>query len=73
MACGAWTIRLRVRAGKPRLRVFQPHHRFFAWQGYDETDEVWGDGSAALEDDGFLNIALRFHHGDQATLKVQKC
>ena len=46
---------------------------FFTWQGYDETDEVWGDGSAELEDDGFLDIELRFHHGDQATLKAQKC
>lgn len=46
---------------------------FFTWQGYDEMDEVWGDGSAELEDDGFLDIELRFHHGDQATLKAQKC
>ena len=45
---------------------------FFTWQGFDEMDEVWGDGSAELEDDGFLDIDFRFHHGDQATLKAQK-
>ena len=37
---------------------------FFTWQGYEEMDKVWGDGSAELEDDGFLDIELRFHHGD---------
>ena len=45
---------------------------FFTWQGFDEMDEVQGDGSAELEDDGFLDIELRFHHGDQAALKARK-
>ena len=36
-------------------------------------DEVWGDGSAELEDDGFLDMELRFRHGDHATLKAQRC
>jgi len=45
---------------------------FFTWQGFDEMDEVWGDGSAELEDDGFLDIELRFHDGGQATPKAQK-
>ena len=45
---------------------------FFTWQGFDEMDEVRGDGSAELEDDGFLDIEPRFHSGDQATLKAQK-
>ncbi|MCY3841576.1 MAG: hypothetical protein OXF33_00095 [Rhodospirillales bacterium] len=45
---------------------------FFTWQGFDETDEEWGDGSAEPEDDGFLDIELHFHDGGQATRKVQK-
>ena len=45
---------------------------FFTWQGNDEMDEVWGDGSAELEDDGFLDIELRFHHSGEANLKAQK-
>lgn len=31
---------------------------------------VWGDWSAELEDDGFLDIQLRFRHGGQTTLKM---
>ena len=45
---------------------------FFTWQGFDEMDEVRGDGSAELEDDGFVDIELRFHAGDQAILKARK-
>lgn len=31
---------------------------------------VWGDWSAELEDDGFLDIQLRFRHGGQTALKM---
>jgi hypothetical protein len=45
---------------------------FFTWQGFDEMDEVNGDGSAELDDDGSLEIEIRFHLGDEATLKAQR-
>ena len=45
---------------------------FFNWQGFDEMDEVSGDGSAELDDDGSLGIEIRFHLGDEANLKAQK-
>ena len=45
---------------------------FFSWQGFDEMDEVRGDGSAELEVDGFLDIEFRFRDSDQATLKARK-
>jgi hypothetical protein len=45
---------------------------FFTWQGFDEMDEVSGDGSAELEDDGSLDIEINFHHGDEANLKARK-
>ena len=45
---------------------------FFSWQGFDEMDEVCGDGSANMKDDGFLDIESRFHDGNQATLKARK-
>jgi len=35
-------------------------------------DEVCGDGSANMKDDGFLDIEFRFHNGNQATLKARK-
>ena len=44
---------------------------FFTWQGFDEMDEVSGDGSAKLDDDGSLETEVRFHLGDEAILKAQ--
>ncbi len=48
---------------------------FFTWAGFDEMDEVWGSGSAELQDDGTLEIELSFHGGDDAVLKahIPKC
>ncbi len=45
---------------------------YFTWQGCDEMDDVSGDGTAELEDDGSLEIEIRFHLGDEATLKAAK-
>ncbi len=45
---------------------------FFTWQGFDEMDEVGGDGSAELDDNGSLKIEIRFHLGDEAILKARK-
>ena len=43
---------------------------FFTWQGFDEMDELNGDGSADLNDDGTLEVEIRFQFGDEATLKA---
>ncbi len=45
---------------------------FFTWQGFDKMDEVSGDGSAELGDDGSLEIEIRFHQGDEAILQARK-
>lgn len=45
---------------------------FFTWQGSDEMDDVNGDGTAELEDDGSVEIEIRFHHADEAILKARK-
>ncbi len=45
---------------------------FFTWQGFDELDEVGGDGSAELNDDGSLDVEIRFHHGDEALMKARR-
>jgi hypothetical protein len=45
---------------------------FFTWQGSDEMDAVGGDGTAELDDNGSIEIELRFRHGDEAILKAQK-
>lgn len=41
---------------------------FFRWAGFDEGDEVWGDGSAELLDDGSLEIEFNRVDGDEAIL-----
>ncbi|MGB3795652.1 MAG: hypothetical protein WA957_05045 [Alteraurantiacibacter sp.] len=43
---------------------------FFTWSGFDEMDEVTGDGSAELLDDGSLEIEFNRHLGDEAILKA---
>ena len=39
----------------------------FTWEGNDEMDEAFGDGSAQLRPDGTLEGEIRFHHGDEIT------
>ena len=41
---------------------------FFRWSGFDEGDEVSGDGSAELQDNGTIEIELSSDNGDDATL-----
>ena len=41
---------------------------FFRWQGFDEGDEISGDASAELQDDGTIEIELSYDNGDDATL-----
>lgn len=45
---------------------------FFRWSGFDEGDEVSGDGSAELQDDGTIEIELSFDNGDDATLQARR-
>lgn len=45
---------------------------FFTWGGCDEMDEVNGDGSAELLDDGSIEIAFAYHNGDEAILKANR-
>jgi hypothetical protein len=44
----------------------------FTWQGFDEMDEVAGDGSAELLDDGSIEIEFDYHSGDEAVLKAKR-
>jgi hypothetical protein len=44
----------------------------FTWQGFDEMDEVSGDGSAGLLDDGTIEIEFAYHNGDEAVLKAKR-
>ncbi len=51
---------------------YSPSIIFFTWEGFDEMDEARGDGSAELNDDGTLDIELRYHLGDEVELKARR-
>ena len=44
----------------------------FTWQGFDEMDEVSGDGPAELLDDGAIQIEFTYHNVDEAVFKAQR-
>lgn len=44
----------------------------FTWNGSDEMDQVEGDGSAELLDDGSIEIEFAYHNGDEAVLKAKR-
>ena len=44
----------------------------FTWVGFDEMDEVSGDGSAELLHDGSIEIEFAYHNGDEAVLKAKR-
>ena len=44
----------------------------FTWEGFDEMDEVSGDGSAELLDDGTIEIEFAYRNGDEADLKAKR-
>jgi hypothetical protein len=50
---------------------YSPSMVFFTWAGFDEMDEVTGDGSAELLDDGSIEITFAYHNGDEAVLKAK--
>ena len=43
---------------------------FFTWAGFDELDEVSGNGDAELLDDGTIEVNFAYHNGDDAVLKA---
>ena len=51
---------------------YSPSMVFFTWAGFDELDEVTGDGHAELLDDGSIEITFAYHNGDEAVLKARR-
>ena len=49
---------------------YAPPLVLFTWTGFDEMDEVTGNGSAELLDDGSIEIEFAYHLGDEAVLKA---
>ena len=44
----------------------------FSWAGSDEGDQVEGEGTAELLDDGTIQIDFAYHNGDEAVLKAKR-
>ena len=44
----------------------------FRWSGSDEGDEVGGEGTAQLLDDGTLEIEFAYDNCDEAVLKAKR-
>jgi hypothetical protein len=44
----------------------------FTWEGFEEMDEVSGDGSAELLDDDTIEIEFAYRNGDEAVLKAKR-
>ncbi|WP_273795082.1 hypothetical protein, partial [Brucella intermedia] len=51
---------------------YSPSMVFFTWAGFDEMDEVAGNGHADLLDDGPIAITFAFHNGDEAILNAKR-
>ena len=51
---------------------YAPRSIDFTWEGSDEMDPVHGDGEVELADDGTLIGEIRFHGGDESTLKARR-
>jgi hypothetical protein len=43
----------------------------FRWAGCDEGDEVQGEGTAELLEDGTIDIEFAYDNGDEAVLKAK--
>jgi acylphosphatase len=50
----------------------RPHSVGFHWAGCEEGDEVEGEGTAELLDDGTLEIEFEYRNGDEAVLKAKR-
>ncbi|MER9702607.1 hypothetical protein [Mesorhizobium sp. M0146] len=45
---------------------------FFTWAGFDEMDEVAGDGHPPNCCDGSIDITFAYQNGDEAILKAKR-
>ena len=44
----------------------------FLWAGCDEGDQIEGEGTAELLDDGTIEIEFAYDNGDEAVLKAKR-
>ena len=64
IAFGAMEARLEVEYARDSIG--------FRWAGCDEGDEVQGEGTAELLEDGTIEIEFVYDNGDEAVLKAKR-
>jgi hypothetical protein len=64
IAFGALTAALEVEYARDSIG--------FRWFGADEGDQVDGEGTAELLDDGTIEIEFAYRNGDEAVLKAKR-
>jgi hypothetical protein len=52
--------------------VISPGKAVSDWAGCEEGDEVEGEGTAELLDDGTIEIEFAYRNGDEAVLKAKR-
>ncbi|PWB93142.1 hypothetical protein C5689_14550 [Methylosinus sporium] len=52
--------------------AYGPTSIAFTWMGFDEIDEVSGEGTAELVDDGSIEIEFEYENCDEAALKATR-
>ena len=78
--CGPATLSITAQGGEIAFGVLEASLSIayarnsidFRWHGADEGEEVAGEGSAELLDDGTLEIEFSYDNGDEAVLKAKR-
>ena len=78
--CGPATLTITAQGGEIAFGAMQAslevEYAFdsigFRWYGSDEGDQVEGEGTAELLDDGTIEIEFSYDNGDDAVLKAKR-
>ncbi len=78
--CGPATLTITAQGGKIAFGAMEAGLEVeyardslgFRWAGCDEGDEVRGEGTAELLNDGTIEIELGYDNGDEAVLKAKR-
>ena len=78
--CGPATLTITAQGGEVAFGALQAGLEVeyardsigFRWAGSDEGDQVEGEGTADLLDDGTIQIDFAYHNGDEAVLKTNR-
>ena len=78
--CGPATLTITAQSGEITFGALEAIHEVeyardsigFGWNGCEQGDQVEGEGTAKLLDDGTIAIEFAYHNGDEAVLKAKR-